>query len=52
MAAQYAPATASWRRTIPKFVPMPIPHSVLRIGDFVVGEEGDPQLSGHPNIRY
>ena len=25
---------------------------VLQIGKFVVGQEGDPQLHGHPDIRY
>ena len=30
-------------------------HSILttlRIGDFIVGHDGDPQLLGHPEIRY
>ncbi|GAC1370441.1 MAG: hypothetical protein NVSMB30_09160 [Hymenobacter sp.] len=26
--------------------------NVLHVGDYVVSEEGDPQLLGHPNIRY
>jgi hypothetical protein len=51
-AAQFAPSTACWRRTIPTFVPMPSLQNVLKIGDFVVGEEGDPQLTGHPDILY
>lgn len=25
---------------------------VLRVGDYVVSEEGDPRLWGHPDIRY
>lgn len=24
----------------------------LQVGDFVVSEEGDPRLLGHPDIRY
>lgn len=51
-ATQFAPSTAAWRRTIPVFVPMPKPQAILKIGDFVVSEEGDPQLSGHPDILY
>jgi hypothetical protein len=51
-AGQFAPAMASWRRTIPAFASTSAPQAVLKIGDFVVGEEGDPQLSGHPDIRY
>lgn len=26
--------------------------AVLRVGGFEVGEAGDPQLLGHPDIRY
>lgn len=26
--------------------------TVLRVGDYVVCEDGDPQLMGHPGIRY
>jgi hypothetical protein len=51
-AAQFAPSTAAWRRTVPVFVPVPSPQVILKIGDFVIGAEGDPQLSGHPGIRY
>ena len=47
-----APATASWRRSVPKLVQVAEPQSILKIGDFVVGEEGDPKLIGHPDIRY
>jgi hypothetical protein len=51
-AAQFAPSTAAWRRTMPTFAPVPKLQQILKIGDFVVGEEGDPQLVGHPDIRY
>lgn len=51
-AAHFAPSTAAWRRTVPFYVPMPTPQAVLKVGDFVVSEEGDPKLSGHPDIRY
>lgn len=45
-------ATAMWRRTAPVLVPMPSVTVVLHIGKFVVSEAGDPQLYGHPDIRY
>jgi len=51
-AAQFAPSMAAWRRTIPTFAPIPNPQVVLKIGDFIVSEEGDPQLTGHPDILY
>lgn len=51
-AARYASTTAAWRRTVPVFVPIVPVVAVLRVGEFVVGEEGDPQLLGHPDIRY
>ena len=51
-AARHAPSTAAWRRTMPAFVPVPTPQSILKIGDFVVGPDDDPQLFGHPGIRY
>jgi hypothetical protein len=25
---------------------------ILHIGEFIISKEGDPQLSGHPDIRY
>ena len=40
------------RRAVPASAP-PVPvAAVLRIGDYVVCEEGDPKLVGHPDIRY
>ena len=45
-------SVALWRRTmsaVPKLAPAT---KVLQFGDFVIGEEGDPQLMGHPDIRY
>lgn len=41
----FAPSTAAWRiaAAAPK---------ALRIGDYLVGEEGDLLLYGHPDIRY
>lgn len=47
-----APAAATWRRTMPPPVPMPLVATVLHIGKFIVSEMGDPQLLGHPDIRY
>jgi hypothetical protein len=46
------PSTAAWRHFWPvPEVPKPAP-AALRVGDYVVGEDGDPQLQGHPDIRY
>jgi len=43
---------AAWRRTpAPVAAPAP-PAATYRVGNFVVGQEGDPQLLGHPDIRY
>ena len=42
----------AWRRSIPVFAHSVSVAVVLRIGGFVIGEAGDPQLSGHPGIRY
>ena len=51
-ASRCAPCTAAWRRTQPVVVP-PVPiRAMLQIGKYLVGEEGDPQLTGHPNIKY
>ncbi|MGY3088570.1 hypothetical protein ACVWYF_001603 [Hymenobacter sp. UYAg731] len=50
--ARHAPSLAAWRRTQPVVMP-PIPISLmLQVGRYLVGAEGDPQLSGHPDIRY
>ena len=46
------PSAAAWRRIPPVMVvPTPI-HFILQVGNYLVGEESDPQLTGHPNIRY
>ena len=47
-----APDAATWRRTMPAPVPMPLVTTVLYIGKFIVGEIGDPQLQGHPDIIF
>lgn len=51
-----APSTSAWRRAYgPAAVPQALTIAravVLRIGEFIISEEGDPQLSGHPGIRY
>jgi len=49
---QYAPSRAAWRRTMPAQLPPVAVATVLQVGSFVVGAEGDPNLSGHPDIRY
>ena len=52
-AAPQVLSAAAWRRTLPVAVVPPVPAAkLLRVGEFVVGEEGDPQLLGHPDIRY
>jgi hypothetical protein len=43
---------AAWRGAFPAIIQLKPVTSVLRIGDFVVGEDGDPQLLGHPDILY
>ena len=44
---------AARRRTAPLAVAIWVPTAAtLRVGTFVVGENGDPQLHGHPNICY
>ncbi|MDB5235603.1 MAG: hypothetical protein JWR44_2596 [Hymenobacter sp.] len=47
-----APHTATWQRAAPAFVPAASAVAVLQVGQFVVSAEGDPQLTGHPDIRY
>lgn len=49
--------TAGRRRPTPGLLAVALPAlapatAVLRVGDFEVGEAGDPQLLGHPDIRY
>lgn len=50
--ALHESTASAWRRTIPTFTPLPPAAIELHIGKFVVSEDGDPQLLGHPNIRY
>jgi hypothetical protein len=51
-----APSKAAWRRTAKVVVASEAPTLpntvILHIGEFIVSEEGDPQLLGHPDIRY
>ncbi|WP_190926168.1 hypothetical protein [Hymenobacter armeniacus] len=42
---------AAWRRRAMPELPVAAQAS-LRVGRYLVGEAGDPQLQGHPNIRY
>ena len=48
----FAPGMAVWRRALPVALPPVAASPTLQVGDFVVSAEGDPQLSGHPDIRY
>ena len=50
--ARHKPTASAWRRTLLTIAPLPPVAIELQIGKFVVSEEGDPQLLGHPNIRY
>ena len=50
--ARYAPSRAAWRRTQSVAAPLVPLNLMLQIGCYRVGEEGDPQLTGHPDIRY
>jgi hypothetical protein len=45
-------SAAAWRSAFPAIIQLKPVATVLRIGDFVVGEDGDPQLLGHPDILY
>jgi hypothetical protein len=53
-AARYsALGVPAWRRAFAAEVaPFAAPTTVLQVGGFLIGEEGDPQLLGHPDIRY
>ncbi|MBH8570326.1 hypothetical protein KB206_15650 [Microvirga sp. STS02] len=50
--ARYAPSMAAWRRTQPPVALLAPIGLMLQVGSYLVGEEGDPQLTGHPDIRY
>jgi hypothetical protein len=52
VSTHHAPSTAAWRRSAPALEVLSRPVAVLKIGDFIVSEEGDPQITGHPDIRY
>ncbi|MFD2719369.1 hypothetical protein ACFST9_11635 [Hymenobacter monticola] len=48
----FAPSAPAWRRRLPApALPVATPMA-LRVGNYVVSEEGDLQLYGHPDIRY
>lgn len=47
------PSAAAWRRTLALAAAVPAPSAATyRVGAFVVGEDGDPKLHGHPDICY
>ncbi|MDO7850787.1 hypothetical protein [Hymenobacter convexus] len=48
----FAPSTAAWRRRLPEPVQLQPVRKALQVGDYVVSEEGDLLLYGHPDIRY
>lgn len=57
LSSRYACSPTAHAKEVPAsdLLSSELTHSVLttlRIGDFVVGHEGDPQLLGHPGIRY
>ena len=49
---QRASHAAMQRRTMTVLVRLSPVAKVLKYGDYFIGEEGDPQLLGHPDIRY
>ncbi|MBF9223749.1 hypothetical protein [Hymenobacter ruricola] len=51
-AAARKASTAAWRHRWPAPTPPKPVVTALRVGDYIVGEDGDPQLQGHPDIRY
>jgi hypothetical protein len=48
----FAPSAPAWRRRLPAPVLLVATPKALRVGDYLVSEEGDLQLYGHPDIRY
>ena len=53
MARAKRPSAAAWRRTLALEAAVPAPSATTyRVGAFVVGEDGDPKLHGHPDICY
>ena len=51
-AGRHQASTAAWRRMAPQQLPLPTQPLVLRVGDYEVSQQGDPKLTGHPDIRY
>lgn len=51
-AAHFAPSAAAWRRMMARAVVLNPVLTTLRVGQFLVSDEWDPQLAGHPDIRY
>lgn len=52
MQESFAPSATAWRHMMAKAVVLNPSLTTLRIGQFLVSEEWDPQLAGHPDIRY
>lgn len=48
----FAPSAAAWRRMMAEAVVLNPVLTSLRVGQFLVSDEWDPQLTGHPDIRY
>lgn len=51
-AAFFAPSAEAWRRMMAQAVVLNPVLTTLRVGQFLVSDEWDPQLAGHPDIRY
>ena len=47
-----APNQVTERYPVVVFVHLGPAGPVLQVGDYLVSEEGDPRLWGHPDIRY
>lgn len=46
------PTAVAWRRMLAEAVVLNPTPATLRVGQFLVSDQGDPQLTGHPDIRY
>ena len=50
--APCALTAVAWRRMMAEAMVLNPALMTLRVGQFLVSDEWDPQLTGHPNIRY
>ena len=50
--APCGPTAVAWRRMMAEAMVLNPALTTLRVGQFLVSDEWDPQLTGHPDIRY